>query len=201
LLNAVLLANTAPTKSLTKPLVHPYATELKTTELPPAGAGQAQIPPRLNPQIEREAWRLLASLERLDAGHRAKLGDELMERIRRAPRNSSWLWAIGRLGARTPFYGPLNSVALPAIAERWIEQLLNVRDITPETADAIVQIGARTGDAARDLSPEVIELAAARIEPVVGASVIEPLRVVVNAENRDRARVFGEALPEGLRLA
>ena len=164
------------------------------------GLGQKKAA-RLNPQIEREAWRLLASLERLDAGHRAKLGDELMERIRRAPRNSSWLWAIGRLGSRTPFYGPLNSVVLPAIAERWIDQLLQVRDVTPETADAIVQIGARTGDAARDLSSEVIELAAARIEPVAGAAAIEPLRIVVNAENRDRARVFGEALPEGLRLA
>ena len=32
-------------------------------------------------------------LERLDAGQRAKLGDELIARIRREPRNASWLWA------------------------------------------------------------------------------------------------------------
>ena len=61
--------------------------ELQSIRKQPSPRGQVGIgqkkPPRLNPQIEREAWRLLASLERLDAGQRVKLGDELMDHLRR----------------------------------------------------------------------------------------------------------------------
>ena len=39
--------------------------------------------PRLHPQLERESWRLLASLERLDPRVRVTIGDELMRRLRR----------------------------------------------------------------------------------------------------------------------
>ena len=77
------------------------------------GIGQKK-PARLNTQIEREAWRLLGSLERLDAGERARLGDELVKRLRREPANAARLWALGRLGARTPLYGPLNVVVSPS---------------------------------------------------------------------------------------
>ena len=72
---------------------------------------------RLNPQMERESWRLLASLERLDAAARVKIGDELVRRVRREAGNASLLWAIGRLGARAPLYGPLSSVVPPQDAE------------------------------------------------------------------------------------
>ena len=107
------------------------------------GLGQRKAA-RLNPQIEREAWRLLASLERLDAGQRARYGDELLERIRREPRNAHWLWALSRLGARQPLYGPLNAVVPASVAERWIERLLALKEITADRAESIAHIGART---------------------------------------------------------
>src|SRR4029077_5541941 len=56
------------------------------------GIGAAKAPP-LNPQIARESWRLLASLERLDREQRTRLGDELAARLRRESRNASVLWA------------------------------------------------------------------------------------------------------------
>ena len=49
---------------------------------------------RLNVQIERETWRLLGGLERLDAGHRAKLGNELLARIGRDGRLAARLQRI-----------------------------------------------------------------------------------------------------------
>src|SRR3954464_13970461 len=39
-----------------------------------------------NPQIVRESWRLLASLERLDREQRTRLGDELARQLRRESR-------------------------------------------------------------------------------------------------------------------
>ena len=96
---------------------------------------------RFNPQIERESWRLLASLERLETPLRVGLGDELVRRIRRDPGNSSFLWAVGRLGARVPLYGPLSSIVPPEHASRWIDALLAIKRTPPELAAAVVQIG------------------------------------------------------------
>jgi molecular chaperone DnaK (HSP70) len=163
------------------------------------GVGQRK-PPRINPQIEREAWRLLGSLERLDLGQRVKLGDELTERLRRDPRNRAWLWAAGRFGARVPLYGPLNSVVGPAVAERWIERLLT-KSPSPEAVLAVVQIGALTGDPARDISDEARRSAHTRlVDAGVDADVLLPLLHVVPSERLDTTQIFGESLPQGLRL-
>jgi molecular chaperone DnaK (HSP70) len=165
------------------------------------GIGQRK-PPRLNAQIEREGWRLLAGLERLDAAHRAKLGDELFERLRREPRNTAFLWAIGRFGARVPLYGPLNAVVPPAAAEAWIERLLSLKQFAPDAAAALIQIGARTEDPARDISPPAAQRAAERLLAAgVEADVVEALREVRAPDRADAGRIFGEALPEGLKLA
>jgi molecular chaperone DnaK (HSP70) len=164
------------------------------------GIGQRKGP-RLNPQIERESWRLLGGLERLDGPYRARLGDDLVDRLKREPRNAAWLWAIGRFGARVPLYGPLNAVVVPDVAERWMERLLSLKQITPDAAGAVVHIGARTGDPARDVPLAVGESARERlIQAGLDAGALEPLRTVVPPDRADAGRVFGESLPEGLRL-
>ena len=157
--------------------------------------------PRLNPQIERESWRLLASLERLEGGQRARFGDELVERVRKEPRNGNWLWALGRIGARDPLYGPLNAVVPPEVAGRFLERLLNLKEISHDVAASIAQIGARTGDSARDLPDEVLARAAERLQAAGFGSMAERLRAVVPTDRSDTGRIFGESLPEGLRLA
>ncbi len=164
------------------------------------GVGQRK-PPRVNPQIDRESWRLLASLERLDGGQRARLGDELIARIVREPRNTSWLWAIGRFGARQPLYGPLNGVVSPAVAERWIQTLLQLKELTADAGAALAQIGARTDDAARDVSESIAAAAGARLAAAGWASAGEKLTAVVATTSAEAGRVFGETLPEGLSLA
>ena len=163
------------------------------------GLGQRK-PPRLNPQLEREAWRLLASLERLDAGQRTKYGDELLDRIRREPRNAQWLWALSRLGARQPLYGPLNGVVPPSVAERWIERLLGSKEMTAERAQCIAHIGARTGDPAREVSEASAGAAIATLTAAGFGDAAQRLRVVAEGSALESGRLFGEALPEGLRL-
>ena len=159
-------------------------------------------PPRLNTQIEREAWRLLGGLERLDAGHRSSLGDELLERLVRDARNPAWPWTLGRLGARIPLYGPLNNVVPAVVAERWIDQLLGLKHITPDVSLAVIHIGARTGDPARDIAEASAQAARERLLAAgIDATPLEALRVPVSPDSADAAQVFGESLPEGLRLA
>ena len=163
------------------------------------GLGQRKAA-RLNPQIEREAWRLLASLERLDGGQRAKFGDELLDRIRREPRSAHWLWALGRLGARQPLYGPLNGVVAPSKAEGWIDRLLSAKEITPDAAQCIAQLGGRTGDLARDITDAAAALAAERLTSAGFPEAAHHLLAVHESSASETGRLFGEALPEGLKL-
>ncbi|HXW06927.1 MAG TPA: Hsp70 family protein [Vicinamibacterales bacterium] len=164
------------------------------------GFGQVR-PARLNPQIERESWRLLGSLERLDAAQRTRLGDALLDRVRRDPRNASWAWAIGRAGARRPLYGPLNAVVSPAVATRWVEALLALKAIGPEVALAIVQIAAQTDDPARDVANALSARAAAVLrEQGVAEDLLVPLESATPPDRAESVRIFGESLPEGLQL-
>ena len=164
------------------------------------GIGQKKAP-RMNPQLEREGWRLLANLERVDAGLRTKLGDELIDRVRREPKNPAWLWSIGRFGTRVPLYGPLSSVVPPSVAERWIERLLTLRVWIADTADAVIRIAALTGDAARDVDSRTRDAAIDRLrEAGCSAEAIASLVVVRPPDRLEASRAFGESLPEGLRL-
>ena len=74
-------------------------------------------------------------------------------------------------------------------------------DRLPLGAKPIVQIGARTGDPARDISASAANAAAERLlSAAIDEAVLEPLRAIVPAERADAGRIFGESLPEGLRL-
>lgn len=174
--------------------------ELAQRVMADVGTGASKTK-RLNPQVERESWRLLAGLERLDAATRVRIGDEVMRRLVRDSGNVSLLWSIGRLGARTPVYGPLTSVVPPADAGRWLEQLIAIRRETPELAAAIVQIAALTGDPLRDLDEHLIDAARQRLRAAdVHPDAVRPLYEVVAPTLAETSRAFGEPLPHGLRL-
>ena len=84
--------------------------------------------------------------------------------------------------------------------KEWIDGLLALKEVTPEIAAAIGQIGARTGDPARDLDENVRERAAARLEALGHAAAAGQLRTIVESDLTDASRRFGESLPHGLRL-
>jgi hypothetical protein len=174
--------------------------ELARRVMADLGVG-AQKPRRLSPQVERESWRLLASLERLDAPTRAKIGDEVMRRLRRDVGNASLLWSIGRLGARTPIYGPLTSVQPPQDARRWLEQLIAIERNTPDLIEAIVQVGALTGDPLRDMDERTLDAARQRVRNAgVEPDAARRLYEVVTETFAETSHAFGEPLPHGLTL-
>jgi molecular chaperone DnaK (HSP70) len=164
------------------------------------GLGQKKAA-RLNTQVERESWKLLASLEHLAASARVALGKELLPRIKEQPTTQSFLWSLGRLGARSPLYGPLNCVVAAETASAWINELLKLPDLTPDVASALAQLGARTNDPLRDIPEALRERVTAKlIEAGAAESFVESLRECVPPRRGDAARIFGESLPEGLRL-
>ena len=156
---------------------------------------------RLNRQVEMESWRLLASLEHLPAARRASLGTQLLEKIRKDPADSAWLWPLARLGARIPLYGPLTCVVAPATVAPWLAVLLDVVAVTPETAYVITQLGRCTGDSPRDIDEALRQAAIERLSAAgIGDEFIDRLRTVVPPELSEAARMFGEPLPPGLQL-
>jgi molecular chaperone DnaK (HSP70) len=175
--------------------------ELHQRYAPTGTAAGGRRAKRLNPQVERETWRLLASLERLPATVRARLGADVLDRWRREPANASLVWSLGRIGARVSFHGPLNTVVPPALADGWVTALLGRKTLTPEVASSVVQIAACTGDPALDL-PEGRRREAHDTLLSAGHDAGELRRLLEPAPvtRAESQRAYGESLPEGLRL-
>jgi len=167
----------------------------------PLGIGGKKLSGRLNTQVEREGWRLFASLEHLAASVRVALGKELLGKIKEHPTNKSFLWSLGRLGARIPLYGPLNCVVPAETAAEWIKALLRLPELNSDVASAVVQLGARTNDPLRDIDNDLRWEAMVKLNAAgMRENLIESLREYIPPGRADALRIFGESLPEGLRL-
>lgn len=146
--------------------------------------------------------RLEASLERVPAERKVELGERLLERLRKPSENHQGWWAVGRIGARRPFYGSAHSVVPAQVAVPWLETILALdwKKVEP-AAFAAVQIARMTGDRSRDLPDEVRASVVKRLESAhAPASWITMVRETVELDEADEGRVFGESLPSGLKL-
>lgn len=164
--------------------------------------GKAKRPKGIRKQGYEDMVRLAASLEHVPMEHKVEVGGWLLERLRKPKENVQTWWAVGRLGAREPFYGSAHNVVPAAIAAQWLEQLLAVDWKKAEPAAfAATQIARMSGDRERDidaaLRERIIEkLHAAKASPAWSGMV----REVVELDETDEQRVFGESLPPGLKL-
>jgi hypothetical protein len=154
---------------------------------------------RLNQSLYREMWRTASSLELLPTQTKMQLGDALLDIVKRGDMLDAGTWCLSRLGARRLFSGPINLVAGPAAAARWIEALLRLPH-TPALLEAVVQIAQQTGDTARDVPPPTLDKVRAAVE--VSSHSAELLRQLSGAEQdlARSSRIFGEELPAGLVL-
>ncbi|HJT36503.1 MAG TPA: Hsp70 family protein [Pirellulales bacterium] len=151
-----------------------------------------------------EAWRLLGSLELLPVPVKVELGDLLLplaEREKVGAVRDAAVWALGRLGARVPMYGPLNTVTPADAAARWLEWLIDAGLPEEAVAFSIVQLARRTEDRYRDLSDKLRERAIAWLERRDAPAHYRELVAVGGAlEESEAGLMFGESLPRGLRL-
>jgi molecular chaperone DnaK (HSP70) len=146
--------------------------------------------------------RLVGSLERIPAARREAIGEWLLARQRRAGEGASYWWAIGRLGARVPFYGSAHAVVSIEVAERWLREVL-ARDWrkVQAAAFAAVSLARVSGDRERDLPESMREGIAERLLAIRAPGTwVAMVRERVDLQEADESRVFGEALPPGLRL-
>jgi hypothetical protein len=166
------------------------------------GIGRKKPGTRLNAQLERDGWRLLASLEHFSGATRAALGGELLRKLKKEPGDSAWLWSLGRFGARIPLYGSLACVVPTETAAEWISALLELRHLKQVAAEAIIQLGRLTEDRTRDISPDVRKRAVQqlRAEGAIDEPMLHALAKFVAPGRSDVSLTFGESLPKGLHL-
>jgi len=146
--------------------------------------------------------RLAGSLERLPKERKAQLGGWFVRRLASADESEQTFWALGRLGARVPFYGSAHEVVPKHVAAEWLELALSrTRDKSSPAAFAATLLARRSGDRGRDLDDGLRAEVATRLE-AIGASPswVAMVREVMHLEEADQRRVFGESLPPGLRL-
>ncbi|WP_250453316.1 Hsp70 family protein [Caballeronia sp. ATUFL_M2_KS44] len=146
--------------------------------------------------------RLAASLERVPVERKVEAGEWLLTRLRKPSENLQSWWAVGRIGARQPFYGSAHGVVPPDIASDWLRTILALdwKKVEP-AAFAAVQIARMTGDRSRDVPDDVRAAVIERLETMGAAqSWIAMVRETVALDRADEGRVFGETLPAGLKL-
>ncbi|WP_175698037.1 Hsp70 family protein [Burkholderia ambifaria] len=146
--------------------------------------------------------RLSASLERLPVERKVELAERLIVQLQKPAERTLCAWALGRIGARRPFYGSAHSVVPAGIANRWLDALfaLDWKQVEP-AAFAAAQIARMTGDRERDLPDDAREAVIKRLSAAnASAAWIDMVREAIAFDEADTARVFGETLPAGLKL-
>jgi len=151
-----------------------------------------------------EALRLLGSLELVPGNVKLELGQLLIDLLPKKKLEAirpALQWTLGRLGARQPLYGPLNTVLAADVAERWLEELFKLETPDAQTTFAIVQLARKTGDRYRDISEtsrrEVLDWLNQR---PAAEHAIHLVRDGGTLDAEEQSRAFGESLPKGLRL-
>ena len=152
-----------------------------------------------------EMWRLLGSLEMLPVELKIELGTMLLDLLPKRkiePVRRPIIWAIGRIGARVPMYGPLNTVVPAEVASEWFKRILGSGGEESETSLTIMQMARRTDDRYRDLTDkerrEALSFLSAAHAP---SHFLELVERVGSLDTEEQSLVFGESLPKGLRLA
>ena len=178
--------------------LHPFkAANLLSKQRAGSRAGTAE---------DAEMLRCLASLERLPIPAKVALGDELgrrlsMRNLPAPPTVALYLWALGRIGARAPLYGPLDAVVPPQTAATWLRGILG-RDWPdrPAIAFSVAQLARRTGDRSRDVDDDVRTEVAGWLAAAGADREATLVTDVVILDVPEQVMAFGDTLPAGLRL-
>ncbi len=146
--------------------------------------------------------RLAGSLEHISPARKVRIGDWLVTRLQKHDEGTQTWWALGRLGARVPFYGSAHAVVPREAAERWLGACLGADFASEEQAAFAAAVLCRvSGDRQRDLPEATRKQVKDRLGAVDAPEAWQ--RMVTEVTHLDAAeerRIFGESLPPGLRL-
>lgn len=164
--------------------------------------GKARRPSGVKKQGYGDMVRLAGSLEHLSVERKVEVGEWLLERLRKPAENIQTWWAVGRIGSREPFYGSAHNVVSAEVAAGWLNQVLALDWKKVEPAAFAAALMARmTGDRERDIDPALRDRIIGKLHSAKAPQAwVAMVREVVELEEADKRRVFGDSLPPGLKL-
>lgn len=146
--------------------------------------------------------RLAAALEQLPPQRKVELGGWWLERLAGKGESVQTWQALGRLGSRVPLHGSAHNVVPREAAADWLERLLALdwKKIQP-AAFAAVLLARVSGDRERDLDEALRRRVAERLRAVKASEHwIGMVTTVTELDAADQKRIYGDALPTGLKL-
>ncbi|MEI8017136.1 MAG: Hsp70 family protein [Schlesneria sp.] len=181
----------------------PLISQLKQAIRQPGSKGK-NVDFGSNTHESAELIRLLGACELIPIAMKRELGDlllEMLEKPKFSALRPSGYWSLGRVGARRPVYGPLNTVVPADLASRWLMGLVK-HDFTEHlVAFAAMQLARKTGDRYRDIDESTRSHVLKSMERAAVASHYRELVAqVTNLETEDESLILGDSLPKGLRI-
>ncbi|RUM53461.1 MAG: molecular chaperone DnaK [Methylococcus sp.] len=170
--------------------------------LNPATARQGKTAKEIRKRGYEGIVRLSGVLERLPVDRKIQIGQWLIKRLEKPSEPEQSWWALGRIAARVPFHGSIHNVIPPETAAKWLDFLLGQDwKKSPHIGFAATILGRLSGDRERDLNlverDKILSMLQENRAPKSWARLIEE---VTELEESDAKRIFGEALPPGLKL-
>lgn len=167
---------------------------------PPAAVRHAVVVPK--GRGYDDIVRLSGSLERVPGGRKVELGSTLLARLQARGESPQAWWAVGRIGARVPFYGSAHNVVPAEVAAAWIERIMPLDwQALREIAFAATLLARMSGDRARDVDHALRARVASRLRAAKApAGWIRMVEEVARLEEADVRLALGDSLPLGLRL-
>jgi molecular chaperone DnaK (HSP70) len=168
----------------------------------PAASRQPNIAKQSKQRSYDDMVKLAAVLERLSSANKTQIGEWLIKRLEKASEPKQTWWALGRVGARIPFYGSSHTVIPAETANKWLTILLSQDwKNNLQIAFAATLISRKSGDRARDIDETIRSQIINKLKiskmPYPWLDLVENYKELdVKEENH----FFGEALPPGLKL-
>jgi hypothetical protein len=188
-------------QTLAQPLLGAFRDRIR---MPGSGGRNREPAYQFGPHETAEVWRTLGAMELLPVETKQELAGMLLDllgRDRQAALHEAGLWALGRIGARVPVYGPLNALVPAEAVEAWLTTLVGLKARGPAAQFAAVQMARRTGDRYRDVG-EAVRAKVAEWLKDGGAPdhFLTLVREGGRLEAEEQRTAFGESLPRGLRI-
>ncbi len=170
--------------------------------LNPATARQGKTAKEIKKRGYEDLVRLAGVLERLPVEDKIQIGGWLIERLEKPTEPEQSWWALGRIAARVPFHGSIHNVVPPDTASRWLGFILDQDwKNSPHIGFAATILGRLSGDRERDLDADQTQRILTKLQvSKAPQSWSQLVSEVAELEESDAKRIFGEALPPGLKL-
>lgn len=159
----------------------------------------------LNPKGRQEQYiveeliRTLASLELIEIKDKIKLGNALLKTVKNGFVKESYLWSLGRVGARVPLYASVSSQVGKNVAEEWLKEAIALFEADNKEWNLLLaQLSRKTAADHLDISSQLRDQVKVRLENY--AELLGLIDGVDEASSPLEETLLGDSIPLGLKL-